>query len=83
MGNDEKFKAMYKQTIDAIKEHLIIRPMMIDEQDILFTGSVDALKPDARLCDQRNMREGSSTNCKYVRSNEAIDSTFATHLGKA
>ena len=47
MRPDEKCEAMYRQAIDAIKKHLIFRPMTIDEQDILFTGSVDASKSDA------------------------------------
>ncbi len=71
MGNDEKYKAMYKQAIDAIKKHLIFQPMTIDEQDILFTGSVNASKPVAELITLRPQVEHLAVFSRgYVRTQQ-------------
>jgi mannosyl-oligosaccharide alpha-1,2-mannosidase len=51
-GQIEKYRAMYEQSMDVVKEHLIFRPMLPNEDDILFSGKLNVpprvadLKPE-------------------------------------
>lgn len=40
-GSIEKYRAMYEQSMDVIKEHLVFRPMLPKEEDILFCGKLN------------------------------------------
>ncbi|KAH7394092.1 glycosyl hydrolase family 47-domain-containing protein [Phaeosphaeria sp. MPI-PUGE-AT-0046c] len=40
-GQVEKYRAMYEQSMEVIKEHLIFRPMLPKEEDVLFCGKLN------------------------------------------
>ncbi|CAO2656222.1 Nn.00g050250.m01.CDS01 [Neocucurbitaria sp. VM-36] len=40
-GHVEKYRTMYEQSMDVVKKHLIFRPMLPDEDDILFCGKLN------------------------------------------
>ncbi|KAF1843812.1 glycoside hydrolase family 47 protein [Cucurbitaria berberidis CBS 394.84] len=40
-GQVEKYRTMYEQSMDVVKEHLIFRPMLPNEDDILFCGKLN------------------------------------------
>jgi mannosyl-oligosaccharide alpha-1,2-mannosidase len=49
-GRIEKYRAMYEQSIDVVKKHLIFRPMLPNEDDVLFCGKLFVpSKVDAKL----------------------------------
>lgn len=39
-GQVEKYRTMYEQSMDVVKEHLIFRPMLPSDDDILFCGKL-------------------------------------------
>lgn len=39
-GQVEKYRTMYEQSMDVVKKHLIFRPMLPNEDDILFSGKL-------------------------------------------
>ncbi|PSN62881.1 seven-hairpin glycosidase [Corynespora cassiicola Philippines] len=39
-GQIEKYRAMYEQSMDVVKENLIFRPMLPKDDDILFSGKL-------------------------------------------
>jgi mannosyl-oligosaccharide alpha-1,2-mannosidase len=41
-GQIEKYRTMYEQSMDVVKEHLVFRPMLPKEDDILFSGKLYA-----------------------------------------
>lgn len=48
-GQVEKYQAMYEWSMDVVKEHLLFRPMVPKEDDILYSGKFNVLsaKDDA------------------------------------
>lgn len=40
-GLDDKYRTLYLDTMEAIKTHLLFRPMVPDNRDILFTAKVE------------------------------------------
>ncbi|KAH4260117.1 alpha-1,2-Mannosidase [Parastagonospora nodorum] len=40
-GQVEKYQTMYEQSMDVVKEHLIFRPMLPKEDDVLFCGKLN------------------------------------------
>ncbi|OSS46459.1 hypothetical protein B5807_08362 [Epicoccum nigrum] len=52
-GQVEKYQAMYEWSMDVVKEHLLFRPMLPKEDDILYSGkfNVQSLKDDPLLGD--------------------------------
>jgi mannosyl-oligosaccharide alpha-1,2-mannosidase len=40
-GQIDKYRAMYEQSMDVVKEHLIFRPMLPKEDDVLFCGKLN------------------------------------------
>ncbi|KAJ4365740.1 hypothetical protein N0V83_008360 [Neocucurbitaria cava] len=40
-GHVEKYRTMYEQSMDVVKEHLIFRPMLPHGDDILFSGKLN------------------------------------------
>ncbi|KAF1920419.1 glycosyl hydrolase family 47-domain-containing protein [Ampelomyces quisqualis] len=40
-GQVEKYRAMYELSVDVIKEHLVFRPMLPKEEDVLFSGKLN------------------------------------------
>tara|TARA_R110002003_G_scaffold269_6_gene17995 strand:+ start:8246 stop:10777 length:2532 start_codon:yes stop_codon:yes gene_type:complete len=40
-GQVEKYRTMYEQAMDVVKEHLIFRPMLPNEDDVLFCGKLN------------------------------------------
>lgn len=38
-GLEDKYRRMYERSIEAVKTHLLYRPMIPDERNILFSGS--------------------------------------------
>lgn len=51
-GLEQKYKKMYLETVKDIKEYMLYRPMIPDNRDILFSGSVTTRgdpKEDAKL----------------------------------
>lgn len=40
-GQIEKYRTMYEQSMDVVKEHLIFRPMLPKEDDVLFCGKLN------------------------------------------
>ena len=38
-GLEDKYRTMYEQSIEAVKTHLLYRPMVPGDRDILFSGS--------------------------------------------
>jgi mannosyl-oligosaccharide alpha-1,2-mannosidase len=40
-GQIEKYRTMYEQSMDVVKEHLIFRPMLPNEDDVLFCGKLN------------------------------------------
>lgn len=47
-GQVEKYRTMYEWSMDVVKEHLIFRPMLPKENDVLYSGkfSVQSLKDE-------------------------------------
>jgi mannosyl-oligosaccharide alpha-1,2-mannosidase len=39
-GQVEKYRSMYEQSMDVVKEHLLFRPMLPNGEDILFSGKL-------------------------------------------
>ncbi|KAH8727242.1 glycosyl hydrolase family 47-domain-containing protein [Phaeosphaeriaceae sp. PMI808] len=39
-GRIEKYRTMYEQSMDVVKKHLIFRPMLPKEEDVLFCGKL-------------------------------------------
>ncbi|KAI9788195.1 MAG: hypothetical protein M1816_007047 [Peltula sp. TS41687] len=39
-GVNEQYKTMYEQAMEAVKKHLLYRPMTIDNRDILISGAI-------------------------------------------
>ncbi|XP_014561786.1 glycoside hydrolase family 47 protein [Bipolaris victoriae FI3] len=39
-GQVEKYRTMYEQSIDVVKKHLLFRPMLPKEENILFSGKL-------------------------------------------
>jgi mannosyl-oligosaccharide alpha-1,2-mannosidase len=39
-GQVEKYRAMYELSMDVVKKHLLFRPMLPKEEDILFSGKL-------------------------------------------
>lgn len=52
-GLVEKYQAMYEWSMDVVKEHLIFRPMVPKENDILYSGkfNVASLKDEPLVAD--------------------------------
>lgn len=53
-GQVEKYQSMYEQSMDVVKKHLIFRPMLPNEDDILFCGKLNvpsASKDDTKVGD--------------------------------
>ena len=42
-GLDENYQKLYLKTIDAIRKWMLFRPMVPDNRDILFSGSVSTM----------------------------------------
>ncbi|KAJ8104619.1 hypothetical protein OPT61_g10660 [Boeremia exigua] len=42
-GQVEKYQAMYEWSMDVVKEHLLFRPMLPKEDDILYSGKFNVL----------------------------------------
>ena len=40
-GQVEKYRTMYEQSMDVVKKHLLFRPMLPKEEDILFSGKLN------------------------------------------
>jgi len=40
-GQVEKYRTMYEQSMDVVKKHLIFRPMLPNEDDVLFCGKLN------------------------------------------
>jgi mannosyl-oligosaccharide alpha-1,2-mannosidase len=40
-GQIDKYRTMYEQSMDVVKEHLIFRPMLPKEDDVLFCGKLN------------------------------------------
>lgn len=40
-GQIDKYRTMYEQSMDVVKEHLIFRPMLPNEDDVLFCGKLN------------------------------------------
>lgn len=40
-GQIEKYRTMYEQSMEVIKEHLVFRPMLPEEEDVLFCGKLN------------------------------------------
>lgn len=40
-GQIEKYQTMYETSIEVIKKHLLFRPMLPDEDDVLFSGKLN------------------------------------------
>jgi mannosyl-oligosaccharide alpha-1,2-mannosidase len=40
-GKVEKYRTMYEQSMDAVKEHLLFRPMLPGGEDVLFSGKLN------------------------------------------
>ncbi|RMZ70235.1 class I alpha-mannosidase 1A [Pyrenophora seminiperda CCB06] len=41
-GQVEKYRTMYEQSMDAVKKHLLFRPMLPKGEDVLFSGKLIA-----------------------------------------
>lgn len=39
-GHVEKYRTMYEQSMDVVKKHLLFRPMLPNEDDVLFSGKL-------------------------------------------
>lgn len=39
-GQVDKYRTMYEQSMDVVKKHLVFRPMLPNEDDILFAGKL-------------------------------------------
>lgn len=52
-GQVEKYQTMYEQAMDVVKEHLVFRPMLPKEENILFCGKilVPSSKDDTKVGD--------------------------------
>jgi len=48
-GREEVYRKMYLKTIEAIKKHLLYRPMVPDSLDILFTGAIQTSTHNTEL----------------------------------
>jgi mannosyl-oligosaccharide alpha-1,2-mannosidase len=40
-GQVEKYRTMYEQSMDVVKEQLVFRPMLPNEEDVLFCGKLN------------------------------------------
>ncbi|USP73293.1 glycoside hydrolase family 47 protein [Curvularia clavata] len=40
-GQVEKYRTMYEQSMDVVKKHLLFRPMLPKEENILFSGKLE------------------------------------------
>jgi mannosyl-oligosaccharide alpha-1,2-mannosidase len=40
-GQVEKYRMMYEQSMDVVKEHLVFRPMLPKDDDVLFCGKLN------------------------------------------
>ncbi|KAH9879802.1 hypothetical protein J1614_001826 [Plenodomus biglobosus] len=45
-GLVEKYRTMYEASADVVKKHLVFRPMLPDEEDILFSGMLNVPSKD-------------------------------------
>lgn len=63
-GRVEKYRTMYETSMDVVKKHLIFRPMLPDENDILFSGKVHVPSPkDSDTANSELQAENAHLTC--------------------
>jgi mannosyl-oligosaccharide alpha-1,2-mannosidase len=61
-GQVEKYRTMYEQSMDVVKEHLVYRPMLPNEDDVLFCGKLHVpSRVDAKLAGDLEAEEAHLT----------------------